>query len=138
MNEQEFMILPTGASSFSEAMAMGCEVYHHLAKVIKAKYGQDAVNVGDEGGFAPNIQSNTEGVELLMSAIEKAGYLDKVKVGMDVASSEFLTKDGKYDLDFKVRAFCVHIRKCFSLYLYIHVYERVCVRSIDRSTNQPN
>lgn len=103
------MILPTGASSFSEAMAMGCEVYHHLAKVIKAKYGQDAVNVGDEGGFAPNIQSNTEGVELLMSAIEKAGYLDKVKVGMDVASSEFLTKDGKYDLDFKVRL-CITIR----------------------------
>lgn len=49
------------------------------------------------------LQSNKEGVELLMSAIEKAGYLDKVKVGMDVASSEFLTKDGKYDLDFKVR-----------------------------------
>jgi len=98
---QEFMILPTGASTFSEAMAIGCEVYHHLAKVIKAKYGQDAVNVGDEGGFAPNIQSNTEGVELLMSAIEKAGYLEKVKLGMDVASSEFLTKDGKYDLDFK-------------------------------------
>ncbi|GAB5030577.1 enolase [Nannochloropsis oceanica] len=98
---QEFMILPTGASTFSEAMAIGCEVYHHLAKVIKAKYGQDAVNVGDEGGFAPNIQSNTEGVELLMSAIDKAGYLDKVKIGMDVASSEFLTKDGKYDLDFK-------------------------------------
>ena len=71
--------------------------------MIKAKYGQDAVNVGDEGGFAPNIQSNKEGVELLMSAIEKAGYLDQVKVGMDVASSEFLTKDGKYDLDFKVR-----------------------------------
>ena len=98
---QEFMILPTGAATFSESMAIGCEVYHHLAKVIKAKYGQDAVNVGDEGGFAPNIQSNTEGVELLMSAIEKAGYLDKVKIGMDVASSEFLTKDGKYDLDFK-------------------------------------
>lgn len=98
---QEFMILPTGASTFSESMAIGCEVYHHLAKVIKAKYGQDAVNVGDEGGFAPSIQSNIEGVELLMSAIEKAGYLDKVKIGMDVASSEFLTKDGKYDLDFK-------------------------------------
>jgi len=53
---QEFMILPVGASSFAQAMAMGCEVYHNLAKVIKAKYGQDAVNVGDEGGFAPNIQ----------------------------------------------------------------------------------
>ncbi|DAZ94599.1 TPA: hypothetical protein N0F65_005362 [Lagenidium giganteum] len=98
---QEFMILPTGASSFSEAMVMGCEVYHHLKNVIKKKYGQDATNVGDEGGFAPNIQSNREGVELLMSAIEKAGYSGKVKIGMDVASSEFYTEDHKYDLDFK-------------------------------------
>jgi len=98
---QEFMILPTGADTFSESMAIGCEVYHHLKDVIKAKYGQDATNVGDEGGFAPNIQSNTEGVELLMSAIEKSGYMDKVVIGMDVASSEFLTSDGMYDLDFK-------------------------------------
>lgn len=98
---QEFMILPTGADTFSESMAIGCEVYHTLKDVIKAKYGQDATNVGDEGGFAPNIQSNTEGVELLMSAIEKSGYADKVVIGMDVASSEFLTSDGNYDLDFK-------------------------------------
>jgi enolase len=98
---QEFMIMPTGASSFSEAMAMGCEVYHTLKGVIKKKYGQDATNVGDEGGFAPNIQSNREGVELLMTAIEKAGYNGKVKIAMDVASSEFYTKDERYDLDFK-------------------------------------
>uniref|UniRef100_A0AAV1U9I3 phosphopyruvate hydratase n=1 Tax=Peronospora matthiolae TaxID=2874970 RepID=A0AAV1U9I3_9STRA len=98
---QEFMLLPTGAESFSEAMAMGCEVYHHLKTVIKQKYGQDATNVGDEGGFAPNIQSNREGVELLMTAINRAGYDGKIGIGMDVASSEFLTKDGKYDLDFK-------------------------------------
>lgn len=98
---QEFMILPTGASSFSESMAIGCEVYHNLKNVIKAKYGQDATNVGDEGGFAPNIQSNREGVELLMEAIERSGYSDKVKIGMDVASSEFLCEDGRYDLDFK-------------------------------------
>uniref|UniRef100_A0A7S2XY39 phosphopyruvate hydratase n=1 Tax=Fibrocapsa japonica TaxID=94617 RepID=A0A7S2XY39_9STRA len=98
---QEFMILPTGASSFSESMQMGCEVYHNLKKVIKTKYGQDATNVGDEGGFAPNIQSNIEGVELLMEAIAKAGHEGKVKIGMDVASSEFLCKDGTYDLDFK-------------------------------------
>lgn len=98
---QEFMILPTGAETFSEAMMMGTEVYHNLAKVIRAKYGQDAINVGDEGGFAPNIQSNMEGVDLLMSAIEKAGYTDKVVIGMDVAAAEFYTKDGNYDLDFK-------------------------------------
>jgi len=98
---QEFMILPTGAESFSEAMQMGSEVYHALKGIIKKKYGQDACNVGDEGGFAPNIQDNREGLLLLVDAIEKAGYTGKVMLGMDVAASEFLTKDGKYDLDFK-------------------------------------
>ena len=97
---QEFMIMPTGASTFSDAMAMGCELYHCLKSVIKDKYGQDATNVGDEGGFAPNIQSNQEGVELLMSAIERAGYTGLIKIAMDVASSEFYTQE-KYDLDFK-------------------------------------
>lgn len=97
---QEFMIMPTGASSFSEAMKIGTEVYHTLKSVIKAKYGQDATNVGDEGGFAPNIQDNREGLELLVTAIEKAGYTGKVKIAMDCAASEFYV-DGKYDLDFK-------------------------------------
>ncbi|KAJ2746348.1 phosphopyruvate hydratase [Coemansia sp. BCRC 34301] len=97
---QEFMILPTGASSFTEAMRMGSEVYHHLKSVIKSKYGQDATNVGDEGGFAPNIQSNEEGLELLTEAIAKAGFTGKISIGMDVAASEFY-KDGQYDLDFK-------------------------------------
>ncbi|KAH6797249.1 enolase 1 [Perilla frutescens var. hirtella] len=98
---QEFMILPVGASSFSEAFRMGSEVYHILKGIIKAKYGQDACNVGDEGGFAPNVQDNREGLVLLMDAIEKAGYTGKIKIGMDVAASEFLTKEGKYDLNFK-------------------------------------
>ncbi|KAI8841876.1 enolase [Chytriomyces cf. hyalinus JEL632] len=97
---QEFMILPTGAESFSEAMQMGSEVYHALKSVIKKKYGQDATNVGDEGGFAPNIQDNREGLELLKTAIAQAGYTGKIEIGMDVAASEFY-KDGKYDLDFK-------------------------------------
>lgn len=97
---QEFMILPTGASSFREAMKMGSETYHHLKKVIQQKYGQDACNVGDEGGFAPNILDNKEGLELLQQAIANAGYTGKIVIGMDVAASEFY-KDGKYDLDFK-------------------------------------
>lgn len=97
---QEFMILPTGAKNFTEAMKMGSEVYHHLKAVIKSKYGLDACNVGDEGGFAPSIQDNMEGLELLKTAIDKAGYTGKVKIGMDVAASEFY-KDGKYNLDFK-------------------------------------
>ncbi|KAL3825821.1 hypothetical protein ACJIZ3_021850 [Penstemon smallii] len=98
---QEFMILPVGASSFKEAMKMGVEVYHHLKAVIKKKYGQDATNVGDEGGFAPNIQENKEGLELLKTAIAKAGYTGKVVIGMDVAASEFYGSDKSYDLNFK-------------------------------------
>lgn len=99
---QEFMILPTGAATFKEAVRIGAEVYHNLKAVIKKKYGQDATNVGDEGGFAPNIQDNTEGLELLKEAIQQAGYTDKVEIGMDVAASEFYV-DGKYDLDFKTK-----------------------------------
>jgi len=99
---QEFMILPTGATSFREAMQIGAEVYHNLKNVIKAKYGLDATNVGDEGGFAPNIQDNTEALTLLMEAIQKAGHTGKVQIGMDVAASEFYKGDqNKYDLDFK-------------------------------------
>ncbi|KAF8945005.1 hypothetical protein BGZ47_003395 [Haplosporangium gracile] len=97
---QEFMILPTGAKNFAEAMKIGSEVYHTLKSVIKKKYGQDATNVGDEGGFAPNIQDNAEGLDLLKEAIEKAGYTGKIKIGIDAAASEFYKND-KYDLDFK-------------------------------------
>lgn len=97
---QEFMLLPTGATNFHEAMRMGSEVYHNLKSVIKGKYGLDACNVGDEGGFAPNIQDNMEGLELLKVAIEKAGYTGKVKIGMDVAASEFY-ENGLYNLDNK-------------------------------------
>ncbi|XP_076451940.1 enolase-like isoform X2 [Babylonia areolata] len=97
---QEFMIMPTGAKTFTEAMKMGSEVYHNLKNVIKEKYGLDACNVGDEGGFAPDIQKSEEGLDLLVTAIERAGYTGKIKIGMDCAASEFF-KDGKYDLDFK-------------------------------------
>lgn len=97
---QEFMIVPTGAKTFTEAIRMGTEVYHNLKKVIKSKYGIDATNVGDEGGFAPNVKSADEALDLLLEAISKAGYEGKVNISLDVASSEFY-KDGKYDLDFK-------------------------------------
>ncbi|EFA10506.1 enolase [Tribolium castaneum] len=97
---QEFMILPTGAKSFTEAMKMGSEVYHHLKNVIKAQFGLDATAVGDEGGFAPNIQNNEDALNLIIEAIKKAGYEGKIDIGMDIAASEFY-KDGQYDLDFK-------------------------------------
>eukprot|EP00932_Pfiesteria_piscicida_P017758 SRR837773.4633.p2 GENE.SRR837773.4633~~SRR837773.4633.p2 ORF type:complete len:156 (+),score=93.87 SRR837773.4633:42-470(+) len=97
---QEFMILPVGASTFKQAMEMGAEVYHTLKTCIKKKYGQDACNVGDEGGFAPSVQDNDEALDVLMDAIKKSGHEGKIKIGTDVAASEFY-KDGKYDLDFK-------------------------------------
>lgn len=99
---QEFMLLPTGAKNFKEAMRMGSEIYQSLKGIIKAKYGLDACNVGDEGGFAPNILDNFEGLELLKQAIEKAGYTGRVKIGMDCAASEYYKEAAKkYDLDFK-------------------------------------
>ncbi|CAG9319978.1 unnamed protein product [Blepharisma stoltei] len=102
LSMQEFMILPTGAPSFREALRIGAEVYHSLKKVIKKKYGLDATNVGDEGGFAPNIQENVEAFILLLEAIESSGHAGKVNLGMDVAASEFFVADQlKYDLDFK-------------------------------------
>lgn len=99
---QEFMVLPIGASTFKEAMQIGAEVYHNLAKVLKKKYGQDAVNVGDEGGFAPPVTENDEALQVLMQAIEASGHKDKIKIGTDVAASEFC-KDGKYDLYWKTK-----------------------------------
>jgi enolase len=99
---QEFMVLPVGASSFKEAMSIGSEIYHTLKGVIKKKYGQDACNVGDEGGFAPSVQDSAEALDVLIQAIEQTGHKAKVKIATDVAASEFYSKDSKlYDLDFK-------------------------------------
>merc|ERR1719414_1215991 len=99
---QEFMVLPLGAKSFKNAMCIAAEVYHNLKTCIEKKYGQDACNVGDEGGFAPSVQDNDEALDVLMEAIKKAGHDGKVKIGTDVAASEFWKADiGKYDLDFK-------------------------------------
>jgi len=99
---QEFMILPIGAKTFKQAMRMGSEVYHHLKNLIKAEYGLDATNVGDEGGFAPNIESAEKALEIIVQAIEKAGYTGKIKIGMDCAASEFYDEAGKqYDLNNK-------------------------------------
>jgi len=95
---QEFMILPVSAKTFPEALRVGTEVFHHLKKVLKAK--GYATSVGDEGGFAPDLKSNREAVELLLAAIESAGYRagGDVLLGLDVASSEFF-RDGKYHLE---------------------------------------
>lgn len=98
---QEFMILPTGFNSFKESLQAGAEVYHTLQKIIKKKYGIDATNVGDEGGFAPPTREE-DSLILLKEAIQSAGHEGKIDIGLDCASSEFFVPEqNKYDLDFK-------------------------------------
>jgi enolase len=98
---QEYFVIPTGAKNFAEAMQIGCEVYHTLGKIIKAKFGGDATLIGDEGGFAPPCD-NREGCELIMEALKQSGYTNKCSIGLDVAASEFKVKGkDEYDLDFK-------------------------------------
>jgi len=94
---QEYFIIPVGAATFKEAMQIGAECYHTLKSIIKKKFGGDATLIGDEGGFAPPCDARG-GVELIMEAIDKAGYKDKCQVGMDVAASEFKT-EGKDEYD---------------------------------------
>jgi enolase len=92
---QEFMIMPLAAETFSESLRMGTEVFHTLKGVLKAK--GYSTNVGDEGGFAPNIKSNQEAIEIVLSAIEKAGYKpgEEIMISMDAAASEFYLEDEK-------------------------------------------
>lgn len=94
---QEFMVLPVGAASFSEALRMGAEVFHNLKSVLKKKGYNTAV--GDEGGFAPNLSSNEEALEVIVEAIHAAGYRpgDDIRLALDVAATE-LYKDGEYHL----------------------------------------
>lgn len=95
---QEFMLAPIGFDSFSEALRAGVETFHHLKKVLSKK-GYNT-NVGDEGGFAPDLKSNQEAIEVLLTAIEQAGYRagEQIAIALDPASTEFY-KDGKYHLD---------------------------------------
>ncbi len=90
---QEFMIVPVGASRFSDALRMGVEVFHHLKNVLKSK--GYSTNVGDEGGFAPNMKSNVEAIETVLQAIEKAGFIpgEDIMIAMDAASSEFFDEE---------------------------------------------
>jgi enolase len=101
---QEFMILPIGAPSFSEAVRYGAEVFHTLKKVLHAKGLNTAV--GDEGGFAPDLPSNEAAITTILEAIDKAGYRagKDIYLGLDVASTEFF-KDGVYDLESEGRKF---------------------------------
>ncbi len=96
---QEFMIFPVGAPSFSSALQMGAEIFHQLKSVLKKR--QLNTNVGDEGGFAPNLKSNSEAIELILEAVAKTGYKieDDVEIALDVASSEFYNSNNqRYEL----------------------------------------
>jgi enolase len=96
---QEFMIMPVGASSFSDGLRMGTEIFHHLKTVLKSK--GLSTNVGDEGGFAPNLRSNTEAIEVVLQAIETAGYKagEEILIALDAAATEFYNPEtGLYHL----------------------------------------
>ena len=94
---QEFMVMPVGASSFSEALRWGAEVYHALKSVLKAR--GKSTGVGDEGGFAPSLKANEEAIEVILAAVEKAGYVpgEQIRIALDPAASEFYV-DGRYVL----------------------------------------
>ena len=116
---QEFMIMPTGACCFKEGIRVGAEIFHALKKVLKDKGHVTAV--GDEGGFAPNLGSNREALEVIMEAIKAAGYKpgDDVKIALDVAASEFYDKaTGKYNLTGEGRS--------LSATELIDLYEQFC------------
>ena len=95
---QEHMLMPTGAKSFSEALRMISETYHHLKKILKEKFGATGILIGDEGGFAPGQLKKVEDrLDIMLSAVEKAGYQNMMKIALDPASSEFFY-DGTYKL----------------------------------------
>lgn len=97
---QEFMIAPTGASSFAQAVQWNAETYANLKSIIQEKYGKGAIGLGDEGGFAPPIGHPEEALDLLVEAIAKAGHEGKIKIGIDPTSQSFF-QNSKYNLGFK-------------------------------------
>lgn len=114
---QEFMIVPVGAKSFSEAVRIGCEIYHSLGKILKAE--GYLTTVGDEGGYAPDLSSDEEAIEFILSAIDKAGYsLDTVKIALDAAASEWTGENGRYTLPKR--------KTVFSYSELISYWEKLC------------
>ena len=97
---QEFMIVPTGAKTFEEAMYIGAKFYQSLRDYIKGKFGISSISVGDEGGFAPKIQKAEEALDALVEIIDSLNLKNKVSIAIDIAASEFY-EDGKYNLSYK-------------------------------------
>ncbi|KAJ3682684.1 hypothetical protein LUZ60_012911 [Juncus effusus] len=97
---QEIMILPVGANKFEEALQMGAETYHHLKDIVSEKYGSSGCNVGEDGGLAPNVSTISEGLDLVIEAIDRAGFNGRIKLALNIAATGFCVGK-KYDLDFK-------------------------------------
>ncbi|XP_074589286.1 cytosolic enolase 3 [Curcuma longa] len=131
---QEIMILPIGASSFQEAMQMCSETYHHLKAIIQEKYASVACNVGDDGGFALNISSITECLDLTKEAIDRAGYNGRIKMAIDVGATDFCIGK-KYDLDFKISTKSGHNFKTGEDML--ELYTKLCTEYPIVSIEQP-
>ena len=112
---QEFMIMPVGGNTYSDALRMGCEVFHNLKKILKNK--KLSISVGDEGGFAPNLASNEEAIKLIIQAIKNAGYKPgkDVFIALDAAASSFY-KSGKYELNGEVKPVKWNVDKMIDLY----------------------
>jgi len=116
---------------------MGSEVYHHLKNLIKAEYGLDATNVGDEGGFAPNIENADKALDILVKAIEKAGYTNKIKIGMDVAASEFYDEQQqRYDLNNKEKGRPNYLTSDQLVAYYLSQIEKYPIISIEDGFDQ--
>jgi len=100
---QEIMIIPIGATNFQHALRMGCEIYALLRGLLITKYGLHSISVGDEGGFAPPFETIYEALDILIQAIEQSGYRESVRIGLDVAASEFFDASRQvYNLDYKL------------------------------------
>jgi enolase len=126
---QEYMIMPVGAKDFSEALRIGSEIYHHLKHIIKSKYGSSAINVGDEGGFAPPLKKPEEPLELMIKAARAAGHLKKIKFAIDAAASEFY-KNGYYILNGK------HLKAEELMHVYLGLIEKYPIISIEDPFDQ--
>lgn len=134
---QEFMIMPVGASTFTEAMQIGTEVYHNLKKVVSLKYGASGTNVGDEGGFAPNVSDTADCIELLLEAIDRAGYAGKVQISLDAAASEFYDSDSStYNPYYKVQGDSTRLSGSQMCDLYADLVEKYPIVSIEDPFDQ--
>lgn len=135
---QEFMILPTGAKSFSESLQVGIECYHSLAKLLKSKFGQSAGNVGDEGGFgAPQLRDENHTLEIIEEAIRNAGHWGRVDIGLDVAASEFYdAKANTYNLSQKTGKNDRILTPDQLLDLYADMASRYPIKSIEDPFDQ--